>query len=219
MYDVEVSLLKKDNESFIKKSNRIVTRTKSYDVRMGKSSVRKQKQHLVINRSKSLDINENSKFHAIERGRVSLKRSAFSTVSATSQTRRNSVFKVSNRIASNHDMRVSYKHKNTVSDINNKPINFVQSSLHVNGSVKRTYSGQNNLFRTNERVDKVYPNSQNRERNTHIANGLYSDQESSDDISDFLPDDDKGSYNNKGMQIILGITICRIKEKNKYEKI
>ncbi|CAG2197200.1 CERK [Mytilus edulis] len=156
MYDVEVSLLKKDNESFIKKSNRIVTRTKSYDVRMGKSSVRKQKQHLVINRSKSLDIYENSKFHAIERGRVSLKSRVFSNVSATSQTRRNSVFKSSNRIASNQGRRVSYKHKNTVSDINNQPINSVQSSLHVNGSIKRTYSGQNNLFRTNERVDKVY---------------------------------------------------------------
>ncbi|CAG2190921.1 CERK [Mytilus edulis] len=194
MYDVEVSLLKKDNESFIKKSNRIVTRTKSYDVRMGKSSVRKQKQHLVINRSKSLDIYENSKFHAIERGRVSLKSRVFSNVSATSQTRRNSVFKSSNRIASNHEVRVSYKHKNTVSDINNQPINSVQSSLHVNGSIKRTYSGQNNLFRTNERVDKVYPNSQNRGRNTHIANGLYSDQESSDDIINFLPDDDKENY-------------------------
>ncbi|XP_063426942.1 uncharacterized protein LOC134710494 isoform X2 [Mytilus trossulus] len=194
MYDVEVSLLKKDNESFIKQSNRIVTRTKSYDVRMGKSSVRKQRQHLVINRSKSLDINENSKCHAIERGRVSLKRSVFSNVSATSQTRRNSVFKASNRVGSNHEVRVSYKHKNTVSDINNKPINSVQSSVHVDRSIKRTYSGQNHLLRTNARVDKVYLNSPNRGRNTHITNGLYSDPESCDDISNFLPDDDKENY-------------------------
>ncbi|CAC5374479.1 CERK [Mytilus coruscus] len=195
MYDVEVSLLKKDNESFLKKSkNRIVTRTKSYDVRMGKSSVIKQKQHLDIIRSRSLDINENSKCHAIERGRVSLKRGVFSNLSATSKTRRTSIIKVSNRIVSNHEMSVSYKHKNTVSDINIKPINSVQSSLHVSESIKRTYSSHNNLLRTNGRADKVYPNPQNCERNTDILNGLYSDQASCDGISNCLPDYDKENY-------------------------